>query len=400
MFTLDQEYMNPEKNKIEIVERKGIGHPDTLADALAEELSRVYSQYCLDKYDAVLHHNLDKLYIGAGWNTNTFGSVTKIQPIKVVVNGRISDSCNGEKIDLENMFCNTIKEYLGTVLPHLNVKDDLDIIINSTQYTRVNHWFSPRTVDDVPDAKEAFANDTSVITTFYPYTICEMLAVELERYFWTPNDKGYPVPNYKEIGQDIKVMVDRIDKEINVIVCMPVISTEITSREDYYAVVQDYQCRLNDIAKRICEGTSYSVSVIINASYDNDNRGTLYILSLGTSAECGEEGLVGRGNSSRGVISTYRPNSVEAPAGKNPRYHAGRVLSFMGNRLSKAIYDQVGIKNQIVMLTRNKYSLVPPYFMNISTEQPIDREIIEKVVQKEFIDLDYTREILKQRNLF
>ena len=97
MFTLDQEYMNPEKNKVEIVERKGVGHPDTLADALAEELSRVYSQYCLNKYGAVLHHNLDKLYIGAGWNTNTFGSVTKIEPIKVVVNGRISDSYNGKK---------------------------------------------------------------------------------------------------------------------------------------------------------------------------------------------------------------------------------------------------------------------------------------------------------------
>lgn len=400
MFILDQEYMDPEKNKIEIVERKGVGHPDTLADALAEEVSRVYSQYCLDRYGAILHHNVDKLYIGAGWNINTFGSVTKIRPIKVIVNGRISDSCNGEKIDLKNMFSKTIKEYLGIVLPHLNVEEDLDIIINPTQHTRVKNWFSPKTIDDVPDAKEVFANDTSVITTYYPYTICETLAVELERYFWTPNDRGYPEPNYKEIGQDIKVMVYRIDRKINVIVCMPVISTEISSREDYYAVIQDYQCRLNNIAKGICKGTSYSVSVSINANYDNDNRGTLYILSLGTSAECGEEGLVGRGNSSKGIISTYRPSSVEAPAGKNPRYHTGRVLSFLGNKLSKEIYEQIGVKNQIVMLTRNKYTLVPPYFMNISTEEPVDKKIIEKIVKQKFIDIDYTREILKQRNLF
>ncbi|MET7278839.1 methionine adenosyltransferase [Kribbella sp. NPDC005582] len=44
-----------------IVERKGIGHPDTLADHLAERLSRAYSRYTLDHFGAVLHHNFDKL---------------------------------------------------------------------------------------------------------------------------------------------------------------------------------------------------------------------------------------------------------------------------------------------------------------------------------------------------
>ena len=75
MLTINKQYVNPEEKDFEIVERKGVGHPDTLADALAEEISRVYSKYCLEKFGAVLHHNIDKLYIGAGWNTNSFGSV-------------------------------------------------------------------------------------------------------------------------------------------------------------------------------------------------------------------------------------------------------------------------------------------------------------------------------------
>lgn len=399
MLKVNKEYMDPEKNKIEIVERKGVGHPDTLADALAEEISRVYSKYCLEHFGAVLHHNIDKLYIGAGWNTNDFGSVKRIKPIKIVINGRISDTCNGEKIDLDKIIKDTTKEYLSAVLPHVNVEKDLDIIINSTQHTRVPYWFSPRNLDDIPDSKEVFANDTSVVISYYPYTICEKLAIEIEHFFWKPNEKGYPIPQYNEIGQDIKVMVSRIDKKIDVIVCMPVISTEINSREEYYRVVDKYEDKLNNLAKKICENTEYEVTVSVNAKYDNDKRGTLYMLALGTSAECGEEGLVGRGNSSLGIISTFRPNSMEAPSGKNPRYHTGRVLSFLSNRLSKTIYNEMNLKNQITMLTRNKYSLIPPYLIYINVDKDFDENKLKEIIDRE-MKIDYTVEILKHRNLF
>ncbi len=399
MLKIGKEYMNPENNSIEIVERKGVGHPDTLADALAEEISRVYSKYCLEHFGAILHHNIDKLYIGAGWVTNNFGSIKKIKPIKVVINGRISNTYNGEKIDLDKIIKDTTKEYIGCVLPHINVEEDLDIIINSTQHTRVPHWFSPRDLDDIPDAKEVFANDTSVVISYYPYTICERLAIEIEHFFWKPNEKGYPIPQYKEIGQDIKVMVSRIDKKIEVIVCMPVISTEINSREDYYNIVNKYEIKLNNLAKEICKGTEYEVNVSVNAKYDNDKKGTIYMLGIGTSAECGEEGLVGRGNSSLGIISTFRPNSMEAPSGKNPRYHTGRVLSFLSNRLSKAIYDEMNLKNQITMLTRNKYSLIPPYLIYINVDKDCDRNKIQEIIDRE-LGIDYTVEILKHRNLF
>ena len=123
------------------------------------------------------------------------------------------------------------------------------------------------------------------------------------------------------------------------------------------------------------------------------------MLALGTSAECGEEGLVGRGNSSLGIISTFRPNSMEAPAGKNPRYHTGRVLGFLSNRLSKAIYSELGLSNQIIMLTRNKYSLVPPYLIYINVEADYNEKELKAIIDRE-LNIDYTVEILKHRNLF
>jgi S-adenosylmethionine synthetase len=51
---------------VEVVERKGAGHPDTLADGVAEAISRAYSRYCLDGFGAILHHNTDKTSLLGG----------------------------------------------------------------------------------------------------------------------------------------------------------------------------------------------------------------------------------------------------------------------------------------------------------------------------------------------
>ncbi|MFW9808133.1 MAG: methionine adenosyltransferase, partial [Candidatus Thorarchaeota archaeon] len=48
-----------DKLPVEIVERKGKGHPDTLCDKAAEELSVRLSQYYMEVFDQVQHHNVD-----------------------------------------------------------------------------------------------------------------------------------------------------------------------------------------------------------------------------------------------------------------------------------------------------------------------------------------------------
>ena len=64
-LTVARDFLDPATFPIEMVERKGVGHPDSLADALANEISVVFSRHCLERFGLVLHHNLDKLYIGA-----------------------------------------------------------------------------------------------------------------------------------------------------------------------------------------------------------------------------------------------------------------------------------------------------------------------------------------------
>ena len=157
---IKKDYIDPDNNNIEIIERKGLGHPDTLADKLAEECSRVYSQYCIDNFGCVLHHNFDKLYIGAGCFRYEDGKVNMYQPVKVFLNGRASNTMNGKKIDIESMLVPVIKKYVSSVLPRLDVEKELEIHINCTQNTKVHNWFTPESIEDVPDAKKVFANDT------------------------------------------------------------------------------------------------------------------------------------------------------------------------------------------------------------------------------------------------
>lgn len=40
----------PDKEDFEVVERKGLGHPDTLADGIAEIVEIEYAKYCLNMF--------------------------------------------------------------------------------------------------------------------------------------------------------------------------------------------------------------------------------------------------------------------------------------------------------------------------------------------------------------
>ena len=73
---------------VEIVERKGIGHPDTICDALAEELSRNLCAYYLENFGLVLHHNVDKALLWGGSSLPKYGGGQIKAPIEIFLAGR------------------------------------------------------------------------------------------------------------------------------------------------------------------------------------------------------------------------------------------------------------------------------------------------------------------------
>ena len=80
-----------EQQEIELVERKGIGHPDSVADGLAESISRALCQEYLDRFGAVLHHNTDKTQIVAGRSKPAFGGGEVICPLYILLTGRATE---------------------------------------------------------------------------------------------------------------------------------------------------------------------------------------------------------------------------------------------------------------------------------------------------------------------
>lgn len=395
---IKEDYMNPNNNNIEIIERKGLGHPDSLADKLAEECSRVYSEYCMENFGCVLHHNFDKLYIGAGCFRYENGKVNMLQPVKVYLNGRASNTMNGQAIDLEALLKPVIKKYISHIMPRIDVEKELNIFINCTQNTKINNWFSPRDINDVPDAKNVFANDTSLCVAHYPFTFCENLVMETEQFFWNYVEDTYPTPKFDDIGQDIKVMLSRLNNDITLSLCIPVYMDKFNNREEYISIIQKYEKLLIDKISTIDNPYGYNIKIEINKMANGDYL--TYTLCKGSCIECGEEGIVGRGNNSQGIIPAFRHHTMEAPSGKNERYHTGRVLSFLANRTVKRIYEECGVSCSMYCLTKNKNNLLDPFLMYLSVDNYDKIEEIETIIEEEFNEKTYLPKILKRKKLY
>ena len=73
---------------VEMVERKGSGHPDTLIDGIMENTSLYLCQEYLAKYGRIKHHNVDKGLLCGGATEVEFGGGHFITPIKVILSGR------------------------------------------------------------------------------------------------------------------------------------------------------------------------------------------------------------------------------------------------------------------------------------------------------------------------
>lgn len=390
---IDPNWIDVDQLEFEVVERKGLGHPDTLADGLAEAVSTAYSKYCLQNFGAVLHHNVDKLYIGGGHFVRDFGFYRMFKTVKVLVNGRMSNTLYGKRFDIAAIQTGAVKDYLGWCLPHLDLEHQVKIEPNSTQHTLRDFWFTPRDLNDLPDHLQQTANDTALCVAHYPPSRCEELSYKLERHFWIDNGGDF-VPRYSNVGQDIKVMVVRKRDKVDITICVPMLSLHTASLDDYYGMVETVENKLREYALIISANWKLEVSIAVNPAL---NGHKLYLLGIGSCIECGEEGLVGRGNSISGVISIMRPHSMEAAFGKNPVYHTGRVHGFLTYHLAKAIFEILGVSCSVYALTKNGQDLIPPDSLIIQLSRKVLRTDVEKVVLEHFLHVDYLRLLLENQ---
>ncbi|MHA1722783.1 MAG: methionine adenosyltransferase [Candidatus Baldrarchaeia archaeon] len=332
-----------EDQPVEMVERKGLGHPDSICDGVVEQLSVNLSKYYLENYGQILHHNVDKGSLAGGRSEPRFGGGEVLEPIYLLVIGRattevIKDN-KIERIPIGTIALTSVQQYLKKSFRFLDI----------SKHVQIDYKIRPGSQDLTElfkdPSKVPLSNDTSFGVSFAPLSETEKLVLETEQYLNSPKLKK----ELPEVGEDIKVMGLRYNNKIRLTIAAAIISSLTYDLDHYINVKQEIANRILDLASKI---TEKEVEVFVNTAdkMDRDNP-RVYITVTGTSAESGDDGQVGRGNRVNGLITPMRPMSLEAAAGKNPRSHVGKIYNILAKNIADRIIKEVkGVKEVYIRI--------------------------------------------------
>lgn len=326
--------------RIEIVERKGVGHPDTLCDAMMESVSVALCQAYLGEFGTVLHHNIDKGLLAAGRVEMNFGAGRVLKPMELTIGDRATFTAGGRTIPVADIAVDAARRWLKN---HLRFVDP----VRHVDYRVVLAPGSAELTDIFarPGAVRA-ANDTSAAIGYYPLSPTERAVLELEHHLNSPAFKAI----FPETGEDVKVMGLRNQDALELTVAMPLLASHVGSEAAYFERKQAIQQAMEDFTRRF---DAFRAVTIRHNTLDAPGRGQggVYLSLLGTSAEDADSGQVGRGNRVNGLIALNRPLGTEAVAGKNPVSHVGKIYNVLAHRLAREIHDSVpGIREVYVLL--------------------------------------------------
>jgi S-adenosylmethionine synthetase len=319
-----------EKQRLEIVERKGIGHPDYMCDAVMDHISRRLCKEYLEKAGQILHHNLDKALLVAGESELKFGGGTVKEPMLFIFGDRATTEFDTQKIDIESIAIDVAKEWFKKntrfINPNENVKYQVEIKPGSTGLMDIFKR----------EGSVLAANDTSAAVGYAPMTQTEKTVLKTEQFL---NSKEFK-QRFPESGEDIKVMGFRNNDSLNLTVAMAFVDRYVSGEKEYFEKKEKI---LEEIKKFVCAHAKFDKTEVYLNTLDVQARGLggVYLTVLGTSADSGDSGQVGRGNRVNGLISLNRPFCSEAAAGKNPVSHVGKIYNALTYKLAQCVYEQV-----------------------------------------------------------
>ncbi len=319
-----------EQQKLEIVERKGLGHPDFICDSIMDRISVKLSQEYLKKAGTILHHNIDKSLLAAGEAEPKFGGGTIKKPMLLIIGDRATMNIDGETIPVADIAIKTAKEWLQNCLRFVDVKEHVRFQVE----LKPGH---PELMDIFKRAGKVLgANDTSAAVGYAPMTRTEKAVLNTEKYLNSPDFKK----KFPESGEDIKIMGYRKNNELRLTVGMALVDRYVKSESDYFKKKAVLHQEIVDFVEKNCNFDKVTVGL---NTLDVKGRGIdgVYVTVLGTSAEAGDSGQVGRGNRTNGIIPLNRPYCSEAAAGKNPVSHVGKIYNTLTHRIAGEVCRNV-----------------------------------------------------------
>ncbi len=321
---------------IEICERKGIGHPDTICDLLLNSVSIVLAREYLKRFERIMHYNIDKGLLVAGEVERRLGGGRVTKPMLLIIGDRATFKVGDEEVPIKEITIRTAKKWFRENTRLIDAEEHVRYQVELKRGSEALTDIFKRGQDNKRVSQRLPSNDTSAAVGFYPMTDTEISVLETERFLNSDEFKeGHP-----ETGEDVKVMGIRRKNDLHLTIAMAFVDRYIKSENEYFKRKEEVLEAVTDfVSPRI--GVE-SVNIDLN-TLDRRGRGMggMYLTVLGTSADDGDCGQVGRGNRPNGIIPLNRPAGSEAAAGKNPVSHVGKIYNLLSYRLAREIYEKV-----------------------------------------------------------
>jgi S-adenosylmethionine synthetase len=233
------------------------------------------------------------------------------------------------RVPLDTLVLDTAQDWLKRHLRHLD----------PARHVRIHSLLRPTSTDlaNLYDrrTRAPLANDTSFGVGFAPLDTLERVVLAVERRLNATQTRA----SHPELGEDIKVMGVRTGDTIRLTVACALVSRHVADLAEY----RDKKAGVARLALAAArEAGAAEVEVAVNTA-DSETEAGIYLTVTGLSAESGDDGQVGRGNRVNGLITPYRPMSLEAAAGKNPVTHVGKLYNLVASRIAHALVTEVPV---------------------------------------------------------
>src|SRR5512147_2660824 len=246
--------------RVEIVERKGTGHPDHLCDAMMEAVSIALSREYVRMFGTVLHHNIDKGLLAAGKVEKRFGGGRVVKSMELTIGDRATFSAGGDKIRAADIAVSAAKDWLRENMRFLDPEKHVNyrVVLAPGSEELTDIFARPGSVRS--------ANDTSAAVGYYPLSPTERIVLGLERHLNSrPFKKRHP-----DTGEDIKVMGLRTGKELDLTVAMPLLCSHVRSEQEYFGLKE---ALLRDMQRFVARQRGFGAARVHFNTLDAKGRG-------------------------------------------------------------------------------------------------------------------------------
>lgn len=365
---------------VEIVERKGRGHPDSICDSLAEEISLALCRFYRERFGVLLHHNVDKILLRGGQARPAFGGGKVTRPIDIYLAGRAVQRHDGVTVPVAELAVESCRTWLRRNFHALDVE----------RQVRFHCLIRPGSVDLTElfarGGAAPLANDTSCGVGFAPLSEVERTVLAI--------DAALPAPALRQddpaFGEDTKIMALRQGHRLNLTVACPQVDRYVPNIDRY----RENRSALAERVRAAAEAEArLEMAVAVNAA-DGDAPGSLYLTVTGTSAEAGDDGEAGRGNRVNGLITPGRPMTMESVAGKNPVNHVGKLYNIAAGLIADDVVRELPEVSacECYLVSRIGHPIDDPQIADLRVRlraeaAPLPTPAIEQILRRQLSEL-------------